>query len=313
MSFTVSSLTSYVDQISEPLAKKAVLGSNFFNTPGLVKLNGVGGASVAVPYLNSTIYGIAGGCSSSASGATEVAQISLSLCPIKYKTSECLQTLLDYFSYTWLPESSNPENMGVSFEQNFVAERVEKIQLDVEQIVWGHIHGTGTTTMGTSYGLCANSILKQAKTNQSTAVSATTTAITVGNAIQVIDDAIALIPAAVADKSDLTCFLSPASWYNLRTALIKTYNTLGQQIDPASMDEFMHPYNNMKVRKTAGLTGKNQIIITPASNIVVASKVGDEFNKVKMYFDQTTDLLWTNVDFRIGARIMFYELAVVLY
>jgi hypothetical protein len=192
MSLTLT-LTNYTQQNAEPILDKAVLGSTFFQTTGLVKLNNVGGIAVAIPTLNTAAYATAGGCGATNSGVTTIAQATVTLCPMKWTVVDCVQSLLDYFTYQYATNSSYPE-LTTSFEEKYVMEKVKKISLDVEELVWGGAKGvqTGTTTMGSSYSVCSSSILANAVTNKSSlGANPTYTAITVANAVTVVNSLIA--------------------------------------------------------------------------------------------------------------------------
>jgi len=313
MSFSLATLTSYTQQNAYPILDKAVLGSNFFQTPGLVKLNNVGGLSVAIPTLNTTAYATAGGCGATNSGTTAIAQVSVGLCPMKFTVVDCVQSLLDYFTYQYATNSSYPE-LTSDFQEKYVIEKVKKISLDVEELVWGGAKGvqTGTTTMGSSYSVCSSSILKSASDNKATlASSAATTAITVSNAVTVVNSLIALVPDAIITAEDLMLFVSPTEFQNIKMALV-SQNLYSVAVDPKATS-IAWPYANLTIVAVAGLKGKGQQVLTTASNIAVATKVENETGSPIVYHDVPTDYVYFIANARIGARIIFPELAVVTW
>ena len=310
MSLNVSGLVDFVQENTDVITK-AIVANDFLSTPGLMVLDNVHGTTVKLPLLNSTIYGRANDCTASDSGTTVMTQVSIGLENILWQTNDCAKTLNDKFTWQYTTDSSQPE-LQANFQDVYIKEKVEKVQRDYVDLLFGTTTGTGTTQGGTNYAINANSILRNAKVNEATTVTGATSAVTEATAIAYVKNLTAKIPAAVADMDDLTLFVNAQTFYAIQSALV-ALNYFHAPLDKEGDDgAIMWPYQNLKIRKTSGLQGKLNAVLTPTSNICVAQLVGGEYEAPVMYQDPRSGALWTSIAATFGASIIYPELSVVL-
>jgi hypothetical protein len=100
--------------------------------------------------------------------------------------------------------------------------------------------------------------------------------------LTVMDDMIAALSSDVADRDDLTFFMSVTNFRKYVTALRSANNFY---FDPMSITnrgsllEMMYPFQNVKVVGTAGLQGSDRVVLGPAKQIVVGTDLLSDFSE----------------------------------
>ena len=310
MGFSLSSLTDLTQKNYDDILIKSIVGSKFFETPGLVRMDGVNGIAVEVPTLTSS-FEASYGCGAPTGGTDTIEAKTITLCKIGLKSKVCILDLLDKPTAQYV---TSDDAMTADFESIFLAERIEKASALVSDLLWGvtNTGNTGTTIVDSnvSYSVCSNSILRQLTTNKATTAGAgiTYTAITPTNAISVINTGlIANVPDAVRDNENLTLFLSPTEFDNVFMALV-TANLYHFNPGEARPEVISWPYASLTIRKEGSLKEKSVQLLTPTDNIAVATRVENSFELPIVYSQD--DYVFFSVKYRGGARVLFYELAV---
>ena len=133
MSFTLTGLTSYVNQNTLPLMTKAVFGAKSISMAN--KMVGLKGTS-AINRMETTapfLYGVS--CSfTSNSGVTTFSQRNIDVKHLKVHESLCPQAL----EQTWLQHHLTPGSMynSIPFEEAYATLKVNMIAQNLEQISW---------------------------------------------------------------------------------------------------------------------------------------------------------------------------------
>ena len=123
---------------------------------------------------------------------------------------------------------------------------------------------------------------------------AATGSISAANALDVLDDMIENIPADVADRDDLTIFMSVT---NFRKYVNGLRQSNSYYFDPASISnrggilEMAYPFQNVKVVGTVGLQGSERIVAGPAKQIVAGTDLMSDFSEFQLWYDINSDQL----------------------
>src|SRR3989304_6118652 len=136
MSLNVSALSTYTDQISGKLAKEILLASNTIKGDIVAIQYGAIGNAVQLNSIKSTVVGTTAACSAFASsGSTVMGATTVTLCPVKFEDSVCIDTLNKYYLSFMAQSKFNTEDLG-AFEDVFVSNKVEATTKAIDQMVW---------------------------------------------------------------------------------------------------------------------------------------------------------------------------------
>lgn len=308
----LSNLTKYTDQLSGILLKESVLVGNTFDYISIQ--TGIKYAD-SINILTNTLTAAAGGCGTiSPTGSTTLTQRDIQVNPIKVEESICVDDFEQYWIGQLAREGSYNEFAPEQFNQLYLSNKVEKVGQLVEDIFW---RGSLSSNFGSGNLALANGILEILKYTSATnsVVSATATgALTTTTALNVVDNMIAQIPNDVLEANDLTLFMSHANFRVLMTALRQANYFVaydGQQ-HTYVLDNYTN--TNVRVVATRGLVGRNEMVLTPASNLYFGTdsfgeaRNGDGF---QFWYDIRDNITYFRAKMKVGAQVAFPQYVVI--
>jgi hypothetical protein len=191
---------------------------------------------------------------------------------------------------------------------------VNQFQKANDQFLWRQVSGSDSSFGGT----CAVNGLNRIITGSTAGVQVPTfTSSSAGptynaaNILSTMDQMIAASSADVADREDLTFFMSVTIFRNYLTGLRLANNFY---FDPASVTnrgglyEMQYPFQpNIKVVGTVGLQGSNRIVMGPAKQIVAGTDLLSDFTEFQLWYDINTDTLRHRVSTKLGVNIAYPE------
>jgi len=308
----LNSLTKYTDQLSGILLKEAVLVGNTFDYVSIQQ--GIKYAD-SINLLTNTLTAVAGGCGTiSPTGSTTLTQRDIQVCPIKVEESVCVDEFEQYWIGQLAREGSYNEFAPEVFNQVYLANKVEKIGQLVEDLFWkgdtGGAYGSGNLTLCT--GIL--DILENTAATNSVISTTYSGALTLANALDVVDDMVRLIPNDVLDDNNLTLFMSHA---NFRVLM----NALRQQNYFVAYDGQRHTWvldnytnTNVRIVATRGLNGRNEMVLTPGWNLYFGTdsfgeaRNGDGF---QFWYDIRDNITYFRAKFKVGAQVAFPQYIVI--
>ena len=317
----LSGLTKYTDQLSQALISEAVLAGTTFKYISLMP--GVPYAT-AINLSTSTLVAQAGGCGLlNATGSVALTQRSLTVCPLKVEENICEDDIKQYWLGKLMQDGSYVEELSPKqFAQVYTADKVAKLGALIEDYYW-----SGSTANHYSNGktLC-NGILETLEYTSGSAsvISGNGTysgALTVGNALSVIDGMIAALTAdangsQVLANTDLTLFMSYSNFTTLVRALRNVnyfHSVTGQEeVGGAGRWELMYPGQNLRIVATRGLNGLNKMVLTPAKNLYYGFDSESDYTKFRIWSELNYDDIRFRAKFKIGAQVG-YPQYVVMY
>jgi len=309
----LGSLTKYTDQLSGILLKEAVLVGNTFDYISVQ--SGIKYAD-SINLLTNTLTAAAGGCGTiSPTGSTTLTQRDITVCPVKVEESICVDEFEQYWIGQLAKEGSYNEFAPEAFNQLYLANKVEKVGQFVEDIFWkGSVN---STYGGGNLALCNGilHILEGTSATNSVVSSTYSGALTTANALDVVDNLISLLPNDILGAEDLTLFMSHANFRVLMNALRNNNYFFGY--DGVSGHTWvLENYTNTNVRivATRGLNGRNEMVLTPASNLFFGTdsfgeaRNGDGF---QFWYDLRDNITYFRAKLKVGAQVAFPSYIVI--
>lgn len=303
MALDVSALTAYTDEISSGLAKQILLSADTVQGDLVSRKYGVYGDTFKLNYVKSTMVGTNALCNNTDAGSTVLAQGSISMCPITFPQSICLDTLKGYWYDFEMERKYDSENLG-TFREVFAANKMEAVAKELDKIAW---QGNTGLTASSNLQLC-NGFLKTA-TDLTGEITLTRATMSIANSVAYIDSIVALIPAEILDKANI--YLSPADFQvyltGLRAANLFNYNTQAEGVKsilhPGSIGTTVHSVN--------GLSGvaSGTFLATNKENIVLAFGADNELS-FNMWYSMDLQQLKINSKTKMGTGFYFPELVV---
>lgn len=128
-----------------------------------------------------------------------------------------------------------------------------------------------------------------------------------------LDTMIDAIPADVADRDDLTLFMSVS---NFRKFVASVRSANSYYFNPDSIAnrggvlDMVYPYQNVRVVGTAGLGSSNRMVLAPAKQIVVGTDLVSDVDSFALWYDINTDSLRHRLSMKLGVQIAYPEFVV---
>jgi hypothetical protein len=257
-----------------------------------------------------SLYMQNGTCVSTASGSATFTQRTIEVCPRTSFDALCLKDLdKKYLGISALAPGSYNETFALATQYSELL--VNQFQKANDQFLWLQVSGSSSTYGGT----CATNGLKVIISGSTSGVvvpaSVTGSAPTSATILTQMDTMIANSPSDVADREDLTFFMSVTNFRNYVAGLRAANNFW---FDPMSITnrggilEMMYPFqSNIKVVGTVGLQGTNRIVLGPAKQIVVGTDLLSDFTEFQLWYDINTDTLRHRISTKLGVNIAYPE------
>jgi hypothetical protein len=306
MSLNVSALADFNNQIAGELLLKLVYGGSTIEyvtvQEGVKYLEPINLFEVSLGIQNGT-------CVSTASGSATFTQRNIQVCPRTSFDALCLKDLdTKYLGISSLDRGSYNETWALTNAYSELL--VNQFQKANDQFLWLQQSGSYSQYGGTCSVSGLNYIISGSTSGVVVPASVTGSAFSSANALTVMDTMIEALSADVADREDLTFFMSVTNFRKYVTALRSANNFY---FDPASITnrgnllEMMYPFQNIKVVGTIGLQSSDRIVLGPAKQIVVGTDLLSDFSEFQLWYDINTDTLRHRISTKLGVNIAFPE------
>jgi hypothetical protein len=300
MAFSVGSLANYTNEQSTDLLVKALFGSKtatLLQSSNQVQV-GVKSAS-ALNILASTVFFQADGCGYLSSGTTTFTQRTITVGAVKVEETLCPKTL----EAKWMQTQIMPGSPTmIPFEEQIGNEKAAVIAQTLETAMWTGDTGSGNPNLSRFDGF--NKLIAAASPVLGNATPTTFTTVTNANIDDILDQIYANVPAAVAAKDDLVCFLGVDN-FKLMLINLKNANLFHYVADAAQTMEMVYPGTNMKLIAVGGLNGTNKIVAGSLSNFFMGTDLIDENEEVKMWYSIDNDEVRVRFTFKAGVQVAF--------
>ena len=306
MSLNVSALTDFNNQIAGELVLKMVYGGS---TIEYVTVQEGVKYQEPINLFEVSLYINNGTCVSSASGSATFTQRNITVCPRTSFDAICLKDLdKKYLGISSLERGSYNETWALANAYSELL--VNQFQKANDQFLWLQESGSASSYGGT----CEAGGLKYIITGSTSGVvvpNDATGSFTAANALTKMDAMIAGLSSDVADRDDLTFFMSVANFRNYVSALRSANNFY---FDPSSITnrggilEMAYPFQpGIKVVGTVGLQGTGRVVLGPAKQIVVGTDLLSDFSEFQLWYDINTDTLRHRISTKLGVNVAYPE------
>lgn len=300
MAFSVGSLANYTNEQSTDLLVKALFGSKtatLLQSSNQVQV-GVKSAS-ALNILASTVFFQADGCGYLSSGTTTFTQRTITVGAVKVEETLCPKTL----EAKWMQTQIMPGSPTmIPFEEQIGTEKAAVIAQTLETAMWTGDTASGNPNLSRFDGF--NKLIAAASPVLGNAAPTTFTTVTNANIDDILDQIYANVPAAVAAKDDLVCFLGVDN-FKLMLINLKNANLFHYVADAAQTMEMVYPGTNMKLIAVGGLNGTNKLVAGSLSNFFMGTDLIDENEEVKMWYSIDNDEVRVRFTFKAGVQVAF--------
>ena len=302
MSFNLSGLSTYTDQLSSDLISAALLKSYSVNM--LTLRAGLTAGTTAINVLNSTVDILDSTCgfgnAAVGTNSTNFTQIDLVVQSKMLKEVLCPEDLRTYWLSSQLSPSAYLES--VPFEKLIADNKVNNIAQFIENTIW---QGDG----GTLDGLLDQITVANGATwsGNSGSTPAITVPLTVATAADTIWGIISKLSNALKQENDLVMYMSYSNYAIAVQALQATGNAIIAQYPNISnaaglmgAATFVWPGTNVTIYAAGGINDNDHIILGPKKYAFFGTGLLDDQDKFKFYYDPSQDQVNFMAKFRLG-------------
>lgn len=301
MSFNLSGLSLYTDELSTDLISRAILKPQSVEyltvrpglTAGTTAINILGGVT------DITDISCGFGAAEVGSNTTAYTQVDLCVLGKQLKEKLCPDDLRDY----WLSSQMSPSayQESVPFEVAVADYKVKQIGQYIENTIW---QGDGVS------GSCLTGLLDQISVaNGATDGTAFTGLWAVANAVANAWGMIDLLPNAVKQEDDLVMYMSLNQYSRLVQGLLAEGNSILTQYPNiqngtgSGAQFFQFPGTNVTVFGAPGIN-TNQVIVGPKKYAFMGTGLIDDQDNFRFYYDPSEDIVKFMSKFRMGTAAL---------
>ena len=303
MSFDLSNLSPYTDELSTDLISKALLKPH--SVQYLTIMAGKTAGTSAINLLNSNPYIIDAACGFNATttgpggatgNSTLFEQIDLVVQSKMLKEQLCPEDLRNYWLSSQLSPSAYLES--VPFEEQIARNKVDNISQYVENTIW---QGDGSNLDG---------LLAQA-TIANGCIGATGFAVPLvkATAFATIWSIIGKLSNALKQQNDLIMYMSMTNYQVAVQAVMAEGNSLVLQYPNISNatgeapNAFIFPGTNVTIFGAPGININTHIIVGPKKYAFFGTGLLDDADRFKFYYDPSQDIVNFMAKFRLGTAV----------
>ena len=240
------------------------------------------------------------GCATTPSGSATFSQRNIQVCGRQSFDSLCLKDLdTKYLGISSLDRGSYNTTWKLAETYSELITNQMKKKNDI--FLWQAVSG--------SAGACSDGLLALTATGSGVVEVPTSTTASLTD----MDAMIEALPADVADRDDLTFFMSVGNFRRF-VASVRSANSYFFNPDSISnrggVLDMVYPYQNVRVVGTAGLGTSNRMILAPARQIVVGTDLVSDVDNFALWYDINTDSLRHRLSCKLGVNIAYPEFVV---
>ena len=300
MAFDVSLLTAYIDQSKEPLIGKAVLASK--SAKLLTLQTGVKYQTALNLLTSDTVLQSGESCGWSSQGSTNLTQRLITAKPIKINKAYCDKTLYKYWMNYQVKIGAGTATLP--FEQQLVETEIAAVGEALEQSIWqGDVSLTGSTNLKQFDGLIKIFAAATGTTGTINAVNTGITGVTTSNAIQIVDNVYAAIPAQLLSKTDVKIFCG-SDFFRTYTMALRTANLYHYSAD-SNNQELVIPGTSITLVAVDGLNGTNKLYAFSLANVFYGTDLEGDEEKFNLRYSEDYEEFRLTIAFTAGVQVAF--------
>lgn len=301
MSFNLSGLSLYTDQLSTELVTRAILKPQSVEyltvrpglTAGITAINILGGVT--------DITDLSCGFGAGQTGANSTAFTQIDLCVLGKQLKEelCPDDLRQY----WLSSQMSPSAYQevVPFEESIANFKVREIGKFVENTLWQGDGVSGSCLIG----LLATITIANGAIDGSAYAGAWTASNSFANVWGMIDE----LSNELKQEDDLVMYLSMTQYskvvqglMNQGNAIIAQYPNLSNSTGGVAQ-AFQFPGTNVTIFGTPGIN-TDQVVLGPKKYVFMGTGLIDDADNFRFFYDPSTDIVKFMSKFRLGVAAL---------
>ena len=305
MALDVTALSDFNNEVAGELVVKSVYGGS---TMEYITIQEGVKYQEPINLMEVDLYIQNAACSTTFSGSLAFTQRNITVCPRTSQDGICLKDMdKKYLGISALEPGSYNETFALAGAYSDLL--VNKFQKANDQFLWQQVSGSDSAFGGTceasgllrilSSGSAADQALDAAN------IAGTTTA-----SLANLETMLEALPADVADREDLTFFMSVGKFRQFISS-IRTANNF--YFDPVSITnrggllEIGMPFQpNVKIVGTVGIN-TDRIVLGPAKQIVAGTDLMSDFSEFQLWYDINTDQLRHRIATKLGVNVAYPE------
>jgi hypothetical protein len=261
MALDLTGLTAYIDEQNFPMVTKSLIGGRTASmlTPQI----GVKGKTKINLLDVDVVMQDGSGCAWNANGDVDLTQREIDAKLVKINLELCPKDLNAYYWRTQMSAGTHQES--IPFEEQFANYLVEKVQDEIEKVIWGGNFATGVGNLGMFDGL----LIPTASFTDCNAATGSfptplTTGLSISNILEAIERIYVETPSAAVAKGDFKIFLGTDKFRTLAAALMNGngLSSAGGQLNNYTSDfdplRLIFPGTNIEVVGVGGLEARRQ-------------------------------------------------------
>ena len=238
-----------------------------------------------------------GDCVSTPSGSFDATQRTIQVTQRTSYDGLCLDNLNSkYLGISSLDRGSYNETFKLA--SVYTEQIVNQMKRSDDAFLWNSANGLGLLTSGSTTGVVVP--------------DAATGSVSSGTILGITDALIENLSDEVADRDDLTIWMSVANFRKFITALRGINN---YYFDPGSISnrtgilQIAYPFQNVKVVGTSGIS-TDRIVLMPDAYAVVGTDLLSDVDNFSLWFDINADQLKHRLKSKLGVQVAFPEFIV---
>lgn len=242
-----------------------------------------------------------GDCVSTPSGSMIATQRNIFVTKRTSFDALCLDNLdRTYLGISALEPGSYSETFALA--QAYTDMLVNQMKKSDDRFLWGPATGSAGVSAGLGF-------LTSGSNTGVVVPNAATGSVTTSTILDITDALIENLDSDVADRDDLTIWMSVGNFRKFVTAL---RNENSFHFDPGAISnrtgilQIGYPFQNVKVVGTTGITG-DRICLMPDKYAVVGTDLLSDETNFQLFFDLNSDTLKHRIKSKLGVQVAFPE------
>jgi hypothetical protein len=308
MALDLTGLTAYIDEQNFPMVTKSLIGGRTASmlTPQI----GVKGKTKINLMDVDVVMQDGSGCTWLADGNIDLTQREIDAKQVKINLEFCPKELNAYYWRTQMPSGTHQE--ALPFEEQFANYLVEKVQNEIEKVIWNGDFAGGSGNLAMFDGL----LIPTASFTNANAVTGSfptplITGLSISNILEAIERIYVETPSAAVAKSDFKIFLGTDKFRTLAAALMNGngLSSAGGQLNNYTSDfdplRLIFPGTNIEVVGVGGLEGVNAAYGMSMANAFLGVDLSEDSSKIESWYSQDDRVYRVAIEFTMGTQFAY--------
>jgi hypothetical protein len=308
MALDLTGLTAYIDEQNFPMVTKALIGGRTASllTPQL----GVKGKTKINLMDVDVVMQDGSGCAWNASGNIDLTQREIDAKQVKINLEFCPKELNAYYWRTQMAAGTHQESLP--FEEQFANYLVEKVQNEIEKVIWNGDFAGGSGNLAMFDGLIIPSAsFTDCNVGTGSFPTPLTGAITISNVLEAIERIYVETPSAAVAKGDFKIFLGTDKFRVLAAALMNgngltsaggQLNNYTSSFDPLRL---IFPGTNIEIVGVGGLEASDDIVGFSVANAFLGMDLSEDSSKIESWYSQDDRVFRVAMEFTMGTQFAY--------